>query len=758
MADSARGQNLVAYWKREIEAARKREQKYLEEAKRVNELYEAREDADSNTSPPFNILYSNTEIMLPALYNATPRPVCGRRFKDSDPLGLAASRACERSLQYLIDTPDNRYTPFDDLMKGAVLGALVPGRGVVRFQYDYEEEALEVEEETEKDIEAEGSTSEVGDVAEDAELNEDEEERGGKVVYETICGTLVPYDRVLFGYARTWDSMPWVGFVHDMTYADLLENFGKEVAEKVPRHDKKGELVTKGGDEEEYQSFGTAEVVEIWHKGPRKVLFICKEYSDAPLAEKDDPLKLTGFFPMVKPLQFIERVKGLVPRILYHTYEYQAKELNRISGRIMAVLEAVKVRGFYDGTLHELEQLLQKPDNTLLPAANLGMRREGATPANSIWLMPLNELVLVLQQLVMQREQCKSVIYEITGIADIMRGSSAASETLGAQKIKTQWGTMRLSRLQKRVQIYVRDNLRVMNEIASKQFSEETYVNMTELDYATTQEVQQAQQIMQQAQMAMMAMSQPPMMAPGQGPASPGNAAPQQPQLPQLPPQLQQAVQQAQAIMAKPKWEDVLALLRDDAKRNLRLDVETNSTIDPEATEEQQQIAELMTALGQLFQSAGPLVQEGVLPLGVMKSIMLTIARRYQFGPELEQQLEAMSDQMPPKQPDPEQDMKLKVTQAETQGKLAVMNKQAEIDQMELDIKKEELALKREELDQKRQLNQITFQGKMQAAQAKTAAANSQAQATQVTANAKLMQANTQAQIAAMQPTTPTQQ
>jgi hypothetical protein len=44
------------------------------------------------------------------------------------------------------------------------------------------------------------------------------------------------------------------------------------------------------------------------------------------------------------------------------------------------------------------------------------------------------------------------VIFQLTGIADIMRGSSQASETLGAQEIKQAWGTMRLKRMQKEVQ------------------------------------------------------------------------------------------------------------------------------------------------------------------------------------------------------------------------------------------------------------------------------------------------------------------
>jgi hypothetical protein len=57
--------------------------------------------------------------------------------------------------------------------------------------------------------------------------------------------------------------------------------------------------------------------------------------------------------------------------------------------------------------------------------------------------VPVNELATTAQSLYQQREQCKNVIYEITGIADIMRGATMASETATAQTIKNQWGTLR---------------------------------------------------------------------------------------------------------------------------------------------------------------------------------------------------------------------------------------------------------------------------------------------------------------------------
>jgi hypothetical protein len=52
-----------------------------------------------------------------------------------------------------------------------------------------------------------------------------------------------------------------------------------------------------------------------------------------------------------------------------------------------------------------------------------------------------------------QRTQVLQVIYEVTGISDIIRGGGTkASETATAQQLKAQYGSMRLRRRQDDIQ------------------------------------------------------------------------------------------------------------------------------------------------------------------------------------------------------------------------------------------------------------------------------------------------------------------
>lgn len=761
--------NTVAYWLKELEAAKKREEKFLKAAEKTLELYESEEDKDN----AYNILYSNTEVLLPALYNSTPSPVVGRRYKDEDPLGLAVSRTLGRALEYCIDTPDPNYDPFDNLVTTAVLSALTAGRGLTWLKYDAKFEPIQVPA-LEKEIEKEGTTATEGDLNPDNAVPAGDAAAGGagvpgpapmtppaqaggaggqpdeRVTYEAVCGQDVPYDKVRFGFARKWSGMPWVARHHQMSYTDLVEAFGKVTADKITLNMPEGgnralDDVSDTADREKIKTFGTCDVWEIWHKSSKKVHFICEQLKDQPLKSVLDPLGLKGFYPCPKPLMLFARPSSLVPVPLYMKYRNQAQELNRLTLRINRIIEALKVRGFYDAGLRGLDELLTSDDNTMLPARMVSSMREGATPENSIWLMPLDKLQGVLQGLYQQREQIKQTIYEITGISDIIRGSTAASESATAQKLKSQYGTMRLRRMQNIVQFYVRDVLRLMSEIIANKFSPETLKSMTNLDFPTGQEKQAGQQRLQQLQQIQQQVQQ-------------SGADPQQLQQDPQVQQMMQEGQKLQAVVAKPSWDEIKQMLGDSLLFKYRIDIETDSTIDPESADDKQAISDVMMAIAQIFQNVGPLVQEGVFPMGALKGLLLTIVRRFRFGDELEEYLSQIPDQAPPQQQDPAADAKkaeseakvkllqmdMQAKEKENQQKMTLMDKELQIKEQELALKQQELELKQIELNQKRELNEITHTGKMQAANA--------------TAQSKMMQidlANQAAQQKAMQPQAP---
>lgn len=625
----------VKHWLEEIDDAIKRDEDYKKQGKRIIEIYES---ADTK-KVPFNILYSNTDTLLPALYSAVPRPVIRRRFKDDAPLALAAAEAGKRCLEYMIDTNTDGYETFHEGVSNAVLDALLPGRGVTRVKYDAEVgEYLEGEG---KEIESVGT-----DALEDAAEPELQKES------ELVCVDSIFWDRTLFGYAKKWSAMPWIAFEEVIDKDEAKRLFGADVASKITftkEGDGEDSTTSEEKQDEHQGERKTATIFQIWDKdGGRKVRYVSRHYKDGFLKVEDDPLELSGFYPIPKPIQLVAKSNDMSVTAPYLVYENQAKEINELTVRIQKLSKAIKAKFVYDSELQgDIANLMNGDDLEGIPAEKSSALSADKGFENALWFLPIEQMVNVLNQLYAAREQCKQVIYEVTGISDIIRGSTVASETATAQSIKSQWGTMRLKRTQGEVQRYCRDLLRLMLEIAATKFSEKTWVEMTSLPYATEQEVSQAQMVLQAAQAQSMQFQ-----ASGQ----------------QLPTQIQQAIQQAQATMQKPQWAQVLELLKNDMQRSYQIDIETNSTVLPEAIEDQKNIAEVMTALGQYLQGVTPLIQQGAFPFEAAKAMMTAVVRRYQFGDEIEQYINEMKSPPPPQQPAEKPDNSLQVKQMELQA------------------------------------------------------------------------------------------
>lgn len=583
-------------WLDEINDAKKREKCFRKKGVEILEIY------DNEKPSPYNILYSNTETLLPALFSEVPRPVVQRRFKDEDPMGRATAVAAQRMLEYLVDTDLDEYEKYDKSISNATLDGLLPGRGFLSVKYE----------------------------------NEDD--------FEFACTDSRKWDKVLFGFAHKWEKVQWIAYEEFLDRKEATRLFGANASKLTYTEGEEDDNDEDAKEENRDKGYRkTAQVFQIWDKSEKNIKYVSPNWKDGFLKTDDDPLGLSGFYNCPKPIQFVEKSNDLEPTALYTIYENQAKELNRIQLRLNRVIEAIKVRGVYDGALgEEIEQILKEEDNALVPTDKNALLVDSGGLDNRIWLMPFAELVAAAQQLMQARESCKMVIYEVTGISDIIRGSSKASETLGAQKIKESWGTMRLKRLQKEVQRYALDTMKLMLDVAIKKFSEKSWAKMTGLPYSTTEQKEQAQRIVQIAQMS-------------------GQMGP--------------SVEQAQQVLQRPNWGDVLSILKDNYSRTYRLDIETNSTLDVEATEDKELIGEFMNAMAQFMNGMAPLVESGTMPFEAAKSMMLAIVKRYRFGREVEEELQNMQE--PQQKQDPEQEKAIKQFQQEQQ-KFQQEKKQAE--------------------------------------------------------------------------------
>jgi len=661
---------VVGDWLDKIEEAQKRDKAFIKMGKRVARIYVGEE----TEKIPFNVLYSNTETLLPALYNKSPQPRISRRFKDADKTGKWVAEITRRVLSFhLASTNPTKDSP-DTCFESAILNALVPGRGMVKFAFD-----------------ASFQSSQEGGDDTPLELKE-----------EGIRNSSIPWDKVCFGYADCWEDVPWVSFEHAMQQDEVEVNFGKELANSVSYSKLEESDSIESREVESGLPQDLAVVYEIWDKEKREVVFISPGYREGTLKVAPDPLALTGFYPFARPLLFKPHLDSLTSTPLYIMYEQQATELNDITTRINKITRALRVRGFYDSTIEGLDRLLESEDNTLVPASNVAAMQQGQTLEKAIWFMPLQELVGVLQQLYVNRTQVKNTIYEITGISDIMRGHTQASETLGAQQIKSQWGSLRLQKMQKLTNRFVRDNLQILAEIALTKLSRDTIKDITQIKLLTDMEKEELKGQIQMSAMQAQATGRPPVPPP---PA-------------------------ILHLMDRPTWEDVEGVYKSDLLRGYTISTETDATIDAEAMEEKRQAGEFMNSMAQFLNGVGQAMAAGLLPFPAAKAMLLSLSRKFQFGLEVEEELEGMQPPAPPApEPGKAERRKEEVQAVAIEGQMRELEASAKAKGIQLasQLSEMEYQIKVKGLQQKASLDDANFQLKMQGLSKKLQEAQAQA-------------------------------
>jgi hypothetical protein len=77
------------------------------------------------------------------------------------------------------------------------------------------------------------------------------------------------------------------------------------------------------------------------------------------------------------------------------------------------------------------------------------------------------------------REQTIQVIYAVTGLSDIIRGASQASETATAQQIKSNFASLRLKEIQNSVAVFASELLNIKAQIMCNFYKPETLIEMS---------------------------------------------------------------------------------------------------------------------------------------------------------------------------------------------------------------------------------------------------------------------------------------
>jgi hypothetical protein len=572
----------------------------------------------------FNILWSNVQTLVPATFSKLPKPDVSRRFRDNDPVGRVASLILERAEDYEI----RHYPWYRDSLKACVYDRFLGGRGTVWVRY-------------EPNFKAKAGMPEDGlEITEDAET--EPENQAEELDYECAPVDYVHWKDFGHEVARTWDEVTSVWRKVYMSRQACIERFGDELGKQIPLDSKPDKDTRKdySGD-----MSSKALVYEIWSREGAKAIWLSKSMGKI-LDERDDPLKLENFFPCPKPLYATITNDSLVPVPDFALYQDQANELDILSDRIDGLVKALQVKGVYNTEFPELARLFTEGENgTMIPVKAWNAFSEKNGLAGAIDLVDIAPIAKALVDAYGAFEQIKSQIYDITGLSDIVRGSSEASETATAQKIKGQFASMRLRHMQEDVARFATEILQIMAQVMCGQFEPQTLVKISAAE--------------------------------------------------QLSPNDQPLIGQALALLVgEERLQNPEAQMVKNPLRDFRVEIAADSLVQIDEAQEKQDRVEFLKAQGEFMDKASRMMQQagaaGPALIPVIMELWKFGTGAFKAGKTMEGAIDEAADklkqmaQQPPPPPPP--DPALVKVQADAQAQQAQMQMDAQKAQLEAQI------------------------------------------------------------------------
>ena len=393
-----------------------------------------------------------------------------------------------------------------------------------------------------------------------------------------------------------------------------------------------------------------AVIYEVWDKETGKVLWISKSLGKI-VDERDDPLGLENFWPCPKPLYATLTTDSLEPIPDFTIYQDQARELDTLCDRIDGLINALKVRGVYDASASELQRLFSEGENnTMIPVSNWMAFAEKQGMKGAIDLVDLAPFSTALMACYQAMDQVKNQIYELMGIADIQRGQTDPNDTLGAQIIKSNNAAGRLKTQQHAVVDFATSLLSIKAQIICNHFTDDTLVKIS----GAMQLSEQDKQYIPQA----------------------------------------------------------IALLRDEAAKNFRIEVTSDSMIYQDEQQEKADRTAFLAAVGQFISMALPTAQAAPEMTPMLLEMLKFGVTAFKAGKQLEGIIDQTADDMKKQyeatkgQPKPPP-VEMQKAQMDNQSKMQQIQMQAQVEQAKL---QGQMQLEKAKQEYQAQENQLKFQ------------------------------------------------
>lgn len=475
------------YWLGQVcETSKQEAQPWVDECRSAWREYQGQK-ADGTWRPTklwwaevFPRYWSDTELMLPALYSRTPKARSRRKFDAPDPNAKVATIINDRLAAWLMQTSD-----FDNTMEQSALGFLNTNRQTCRIFY--EEKIVKrrkkvyltqvVGEDGQPiliDDDGNAPLPDTGILTDDKgifyESDEEEEIKRPRVITKPVH-----FDRIRISPgARTPSEIWWIAYEITITKKDAAKLFGdkiKNIQNPTPSTTTSSDWDT---DNRVRRTSDLFTYWEVWNYRDREIYFLHEQYKKGFLKEDKDIYHLQGFFPSPLFMQDNMRYDSCYPAPDYTQCKDPYEQLHILYKRINLVTRTLKASILFDGSESDLANFFRElSDNQGIGVSKWAEDQASGGFANKIFIPDYSPLVLVLRELIAAFERQKLAIDELRGITDLVRGASEPETSATAEKIKDRRSSLRFAKKKKAMLKFAVETLQMMIDLAYKTFEDD---------------------------------------------------------------------------------------------------------------------------------------------------------------------------------------------------------------------------------------------------------------------------------------------
>jgi len=669
MAKESKKKYTGSWWHSQLSASENLHEKFFEEGKESIQVFKARKDL-SDTQRRLNVWWYVVNTLMPAYYSSTPKAEVNLRKRVGGMKYQLGAVVLERVTQYAMD----EHFDFDLVGYNAALQFLLTGRGVLWARYEAEFEKEEVEFALIRDgatgqlVNAQGKpftgdkktliTTPEGIITGRMEIEVKDDERA--------ILDCVQYNDFLTGDARNESEIEWKARRAFLSRYEAEEKFGKDVANDLS-FDSYPDVLKRNLSQTSEKYEGKAELYEIWCRESDKVYWLQKKGEKSVLEEGEPPVKYEDFWPCSVINQSIDP-DSVIPVSDYVHVKDQVLEIERMTTRIAATVQAIRTNALYDATMgQQVEQLIQG-DLKFIPVMNWPSYKGRGGQASGIEYHDIEPYVRTLEVLQKSRGEALAQLYETLKVSDLLRGSSAEYKTATANRLENAWSSLGLIVRQNQFAKFISDGVNKLGTIIAEQFSSEVMFEIADVNS---------------------------LIAPLLPPADPMNP-------------------QAQMMAAEGIKADILSALQNEDERCYRIQIATDSMVALDQAQDKQDGLELMQTCGEFFEKMKATIESYPTLSTFAMEMMQNITRRFKGGKDVDAlfqkalvDVKMLADQKAQQaQQAPPDPMTLQVEQLR---EAAQMKYQTEMARMQMES---------QEMQQKMQMAQIDAQTRLQQSQA----------------------------------------